>query len=114
MHLVIESIVILQVMKMTKIAVIWIAVCASVFIITRTQSTFTLTKQPSFCVPMVGVTYEFRTSSSTMCGMLCGEKRAVKYTFNSEYQILVQDVDMHMCVCVFVHTHTHTHTHTHN
>ncbi|XP_045135654.1 fucolectin-like [Portunus trituberculatus] len=68
---------------MTKMTVIWILVCASVFAITRTQLTYTMREQPSACVPMMGLTYNFRTTSSVLCGMLCGEKRAVKYTFNN-------------------------------
>ncbi|KAK8388478.1 hypothetical protein O3P69_020459 [Scylla paramamosain] len=29
------------------------------------------------------LTYDFRTTSSILCGVLCGERNAVKYTFNS-------------------------------
>ncbi|KAK8388968.1 hypothetical protein O3P69_020732 [Scylla paramamosain] len=31
----------------------------------------------------MGLTYDFRTTFSMLCGVLCGERRAVKYTFNS-------------------------------
>ncbi|XP_045136051.1 uncharacterized protein LOC123519006 isoform X2 [Portunus trituberculatus] len=67
---------------MKKVTVIWILVCTSVFAITRTQLTYILREQPSTCFPVMGLT-SFRIASSVLCGMLCGEKRAVKYTFNN-------------------------------